>query len=548
MAETATPEQAAAAVAAIRARLQQGTGTAPAEPENAKYIQHDFADEAGNKVTAYSKDNKPRSVSELQAAAEQFVNTGKAPEGTIVLRPGIVNALRSGYEAVNQPIQRGAAAIAGATLAPNEMPPELAQMMQTNPDYRFALGMNRGVIPQAAESVSTPGRAGMTAATLAVSPALKAVTKTTELGAAGAPMVMNMLRNMGLMGSAATAGNVGGKLATGEPLQGLSLGHGVEIPFAADVVIPFTAAAATQGFMGVLSHFVNRYMSPNYGQKIAKEVFDEVKGQYPDLKNDPVLLDAAVSVPAKLARVTQIMSKGLRGDLEDNVTTMVADINQILPRRLTTGTQNTVRAQVRAIIRAGDDILDNLGNADAKAAAEQALTDAGHKIYNAVAAEFKAMKAPDQIAMRVDKLIESKIGKPALQQFYEGADVLAALKRSGAANGFNASAFVNEIRGTSQANPGSLIDKVGRIAGQGTPLTEGVAGQPGINVGGYAWNTLKAGMPDIISRFMSRAPTRTAPGPALLPWQMDRALPAPVNAGAAVGGTQAIKSFLEDTK
>jgi hypothetical protein len=527
---TVTPDQAAQAIAAIRTRLAQQGQQFPTPQEDSKdtFTQHDFSDATGSRVTVYSTDNKPRPVAELQQAAQQFVNTGQSPKGMLVLKPSWMNTIRSAYETLKKPTTEGLTQ-AGAIL---DKP--LSMILGETPAQNVQV--NKGII----ESVVPQdlAEAGMTAGMLAAAPFMGPVTATTALGKAGAPLITRMLMNAGIMGTAATAGRVLGKYASGEQPT-------FKETIKEDVVIPFIAATGMQGFTGVASHFITRYMSPDVGNKIATEVLDSIKKQYPGLASDPMLLEQAASSAANLAKITQVMSKGLRGDLDTLVSSTVTDINQVLPRNLSKGTQNTVRSHIRAIVNAGNDMLDNVGDAKSMAAAQQAMATAAGKLHSAVNTEFAASGIKQQTLSTVDKIVFDKVG--SLAHFIEGAQVLSAMKKSGAANGWNPSAFIDTIRGTYQETPGSLLERIGQIAGQGTRLTDATMQSPSRSLAGGAWNLVKDYLlPSGMSRMLPSAPVSRAATP-LLPWQQPQGISRAIAGPATTAGTNAaIKSFFNE--
>lgn len=516
------PEGTAEALAAIKQRVAGD-----------QYIQHDFT-VGDQQVTAFSADGQRKSLAELQDAAQQWASTGKAPKGFVVLPPGLQQRLRSGYEAVREPVTQG------LTQAGTILDKPLSLLLGETQEQNVAV--NRGLSEQVVGT--TPAETGRNAALMAASPLLRAVTAGATAAQPGALLVKNLLANAGLMGGAAAGGTVTANTLTGSN-QGQTYGQ-VAVN---DIAIPAAQAAIMQGGLGVVNFFINKAL-PNVGQKIAGEMLDVMKGQYPSgMINSPGFFDAAVGNKANVAKLAQVGVKGLREELETTTNGLITNINQTLPRNLTTGTQNTVRAQLRIINTAGNDILSNLSNGTVKASAEEAMEAARLKILDAVKADLaKLSPAVQQKATdAVDNIVNAKLGEAALRPLRQGAEVLHALRTATAQDGFNIQTFINTIRGNYQEQPGSLLEQIGKIAGRGYPLTEG-AMQPGSSsLPAKAANYLIDQIP-FIGRMIPNIPTGTAPTGPLLPWQLPYQLPRPANAAATAAGGDALKSFIGGNK
>lgn len=454
-------------------------------------IMVDGVDAGGKPVTVYSTTGDKRTEEDFTAALARYNATGTAPQGYTVLQPGVMNTLRSGFEAVNQPVQRALPAIGGAVGHAVVNPPGLTTALQglglLSPEAAqtietAARGPGRtigaGVGGLIGSQVNTPEKLAMTAATAAVAPYLP-LASVARLGAAAVPEAV-----AGVAGAAAPA--VRGALSIANILKAGGLAGGVgagasavagtatgTMPTLGRAAAEFGIAAAGGSFNSVLGHFMTTYVHPDQQEAALGGIVDTMKARYPHLADDPHLMDMAVSSKEKLASMTQQMSGPLRESYDAVSSTMIQDINAIAPQALSVGQQATLRAKMRTLDRAATRYLDTIlerapGTSGAPSVNQHALAALGAAktdVIDFVSDAFPMARSNAAIVGGVTQTLQRQMG--ALAQYEEGAQVLGWLQRSGAAKGFDPMTFARTIQGEYQAQPGSLLHQTGQLLGGG---------------------------------------------------------------------------------
>jgi hypothetical protein len=465
-----TPQPSAAQMAEYHAAVQAmpALQTAAAQMPS---INKEVLDSQGKHVlTIWSNTGDPVTPAAFDAAIQTYDASGKAPEGFTVLPPGIQNFFRGAFEAQNQPVQQASRELDSPDSRVNQLPAPLASAA------KFALRMP-------SEAVKTPSRAALTLATGAVAPLLPAANAARMLAptarqiaaaaAKGVPALERAALSVPRLITAATASGTAGasaaalaRAATGEPQD---LGQ---------TALEFGIAAMGGSFQSVLQHYATRYIPAQRQEQFLGDIVDTFRERYPALANDPHILDMAVSSKEKLAYMTHRMAAGLREGYDDVTSTMIQDINQMAPRSLNTAQQATLRSKMRDLDRAANDTLNNVLNTAPGAEgalsgvrqAEAHMDTVVNDIIDYVSNAFPTAKANPQIIADVTNTLARQM--TALNHFKEGAQVLGLMRESGSASGFSPMAFSNVIRDRYQADPGSLLHRVGNILGGGRALTE----------------------------------------------------------------------------
>ena len=223
---------------------------------------------------------------------------------------------------------------------------------------------------------------------------------------------------------------------------------------------------------------------------------DAIKRKYPTLINDPNAFSIANSTPKDISNLTSMMSKALRGDAAEEAETLVENIKGRMLHRLTVGEQNTLRMHSRKIIEAQTKVLDNIGDKVGFDEALPLIQQRRDELLQAVRNMYPKVKNIDPTLVRV----EAELAKhnDYANTFREGAYLLHHLKQSGAATKFDPMEFAQRIRGEYTEEPGSLLNQIGKILGQGRSLKDlPLPGEPepGGEMGKQMFNLIRQVMP-----------------------------------------------------
>lgn len=500
----------------------------------------DATDNKGADVVIYST-GAPAGEADFAKAMDAYNKSGgtTTPQGYLVLKPGRTNDIRQMFETGNKYLQQGAQSIAksGDLIPPED--PQLGASAGVS-GFNAILNAAKSTAPLLADQVSTPAKLGMTLGMAGVAPLLKGASLATEAGGVGfskATMLLNMLKT----GVAGAGGAALGRASTGE---GLDVGK---------TATEFALASAGGGFQSVLGHWITKYISPDKQEGVAKEILDSIVSRYPNMANDPDILRSYASSPDNLKRITQQMSGALRGRLDDVTSNITSDIKQALlntPRSLTSGQQNSINSDVRKLAQLGNDFLDNINNPKEALLIQGAMSKAQNELVDKIHSFYPNMS---NFGPTEAKLITAMMKqKNDLNQFKEGAEVLGWLQHSGAASGYNHEAFSNSINSVYQQNPGSLLEHVGDILGQGGPLVgqgpaqaaQESAAAP--TLGGEILRTLKGWTP-----YLKHIPMSDRNQPTLLSWRTPQTPSTAFSIGAqqsVTSGADAIQSFVDRNK
>jgi len=429
----------------------------------------DTADKEGKPLHIFSSDGIPKTAVEFNTAMDEYDKSGKAPQGYTVLEPGVLADINTAFQRGMQPIQRGLRAIGKGAAGGLGVPGGLA----------IQLGEKTGILPtgstegykqttenigsKVGEIVGAPVRTlpGYLTAlgTAAATPFLNPVTKEAANVAGQASKYVAdktaMLGNMVKSGIGGTIGYLTGTAAAGEPIN---LGK---------TMTEFGIIAAGQGIAGVLNHAITKYISPNRQEQVAKGILDEVTSTNPVLKNDPSKFEIyAGNSQANLSALAQKVVSGMRGTVDDVTETMMTELRAQGPR-FNKGQLNTLRAQVRNIVKASNDVLDNIGIDDKayNAALKTVNESVGSMIDYIGSIDPQYIMAQTRVTHLLSKYSQD------LMKMQEGAEVINALKKSGMGSGWNAMKFGQHARGEYQAG-NETYKRVGDILGGGRPLTQ----------------------------------------------------------------------------
>lgn len=517
--------------------------------KQASEIYIETTDKLGKPITVFSTTGELKNASDFSKALKTYDDKGYSPAGFVILPSGsFQEKTRRGFEDVNQPIQEAAPGIGRtqgsifgtgldtiADIGPilklaakaGIISPEVANIPPTaNRDIGGDVG--EATARFAAEQVNTPGKAGAVLGTAATAPFMGPVTAAT-----GGMGKLATLANMVKGGIGGVVGYNTGSLTAGEDFD------------FGKTIAEFSTAALGGGLQSVASHFLIKYAKGDMGEKVAKEIIDEFKGRYPALINNPNILDIATKSPQQIARLTTQMSKALRGGTEDATSTILKDINNTLPTALSKGKQDELRGAVRRLVVAQNNRLDNIGDDTAFLQAKDRVDTATSDLFNIIREAYPNARDISPTVMHVEGILSNV--KSELGRVEEGATVLHYLRQSGAQDGWNPTTFAQTIKGEYQKEPSSMLDRIGKILGQGKSLTEMPAvkeANPQDELGGKIFQFIKNQIPG--SKYLPGVRPETPP----LPWsaptkELSRPIQALQNFGASEAGQGAIRDFTE---
>jgi hypothetical protein len=422
---------------------------APAAKEPSDYIYRSYEGSDGSKYNVYSNDGKRKKPEAFDAAIDQYASSGgKAPKGFTVLQPGgALDWIQQLYESVNQPLQSAAGNIGRHAL-----------QHATSPiiDQLRSMGI---ISPSTAEGVQGGvGRAGAGAGEILASQFNTLPKAASTIGMIG--------------GTALTGGMSAGLQMLGTGL-GAGLGYGAgqalggETPDPGSMITAGAMAAASRGFTELFKWGIGLNTSELAKKQVAAGVMKVMKEKFGSTAN-PGILEAMGSNPSDVAKLTGIGLDAITGELKASAATLIPDIMTGLPRTLSKGAQNTLRAELRRIQDAGLTSLEGMNKPGAAQYALDSFDTAQTQIKALLVKEFKGMGVPAiQKAINRTEAVLGQYWKQ-LDQYKPGAMVLQALKDSSAQQGFNPLAFQKTLQNYAQP-PGSLMGEVGDIARRGAP-------------------------------------------------------------------------------
>lgn len=504
-------------------------------PQIPTYTMFDATDSKGADVVIYDTTGKKQTEASFSTAIDTYNKSGTAPKGFVVLKPGATNDIRQMFETGNKYLQQGAQNIANRPDLPVLPSVGTGPNGEAQPQMGYGLpgaiyNSAKGMAPVLADQVSTLPKLGMTLGLGAAAPLLKGASVAAE-GGGVALSKANVFWNMVKSGIGGATGAAIGRAVGGE---GFDPGK---------TAVEFGLSSMAGGFPSVLGHWINRFISPDKQEGVAKEILDSIVKQYPNMANNPALLQSYVESQKGLQSITQQMSKALRGTLDDVTDNVVGDIKAVLPSgQLTTGQQHTLNANVRKITQLGNDYLDNITNSSKAGVIRDDMLKAQETLIDSLQKFYPTIKDFGPTEQRLITTLTQH--NTQLDTFKQGAEVLGYLQKSGAAGGYSHEAFSKVINDKYLRNPGSLLEHVGDILGRGGPLIgpdAQVSQQPPSLMRGLI-TLLKDRTP------LKYLPITDKPQPAMLPWRTPQGqgvIPTMMEQQGFVGGADAIKSYNE---
>lgn len=411
-----------------------------------KYSWRTFDGDDGSKFTVYTDNSRRVKHEDFAQAIDSYSETGKNPKGFVVLAPGVLDTLRYGFNAVNAPLQAAAGSVGRQGLQTATAP-----IMSTLKGMGI---LDQGTVDSIQQSVGGAGEAtGNFLARQVATPQAAMSTLGSAVGAAATGGTSAGLQMLGT-GLGAAAGHFLGGAATGDT------------PTPGDLITTGAMHAAGRGFGEVFKWAVGMGTTSQLAQKgVAAKTMDLMKSKYGSAAN-PGILEMMGSNPSDVAKLTGIGLDAITTELRAGSSTLIPEIMTNLPRTLTKGAQNTLRAEVRHIQQAAMDTLEHVGNPTKLMEAFDNFYAAQGNIKALLVNDFKGMGVPT-----IDKAITST--DAVLDTFWKGKDkytpgvtVLKALRESSAEQGFNPATFQQALQNYAQP-PGSMMGEIGDIARRG---------------------------------------------------------------------------------
>lgn len=488
-----------------------------------KYTYLELVDKNNQPITIISTQLQTPEAFESALSQYDDSNGKSIPSGFQVFPGGITN-LRAGFEQyIHEPTQRyipqitrqaaGNLATAAGTVSGVTPAMKLAEYLGIIPKDTMSnvvstaanIGESAGNL--LAGELSTPARTGATLATLPIAAMTPAVT-TARGGISGLKLLSNMLTT----GAGAATGYNIGKVLGGE-----SADFG-------DTALEFTLAAGTSGLQGILSHYITKYIRPDMQEQVARGIVNTLTENRPVLRGRGQALDIGATSSQDLSRLTQQMVEGVRGSINETAGTLYADImsevGNTLPRNLSRSESAQLREATRKIVTLQNRMLENFSEPSVVGDYVDRIRIANTELKDLFTKFFPRSKNLTTITDSVGRVVQNS--ERDSQRYQEAAQVLYYLREAGAGGKLDLMRFAQLIRGNYQQSPGSALERVGQILGQGQPLTSlPTSGEaaPGQEVIRRGYNLAKELLP--LGRYL---PSIGYKGPSV-PWQHPSQLP-----------------------
>jgi hypothetical protein len=278
----------------------------------------------------------------------------------------------------------------------------------------------------------------------------------TALGASKLKNVSGIVPPLVRMAGAAL-GNVAGQYAEGETdLKQLSQ-HALKTA---------SLAAAGEAGTGIVKWFLGTGISQAAKDQVQNDLGDLIKKEHRNLgfvASDE--LSAILSTKRGAQEFSIIGIKALRRTTQEMSDEFVNDVNTMMQRPLGKVAEKKLRVGLEKYVELSNKLYDNID--DTKLADE--IKEETGKLFKSISAvvanEFKKGGAADAVAaLKVQGILNGYAERDTLLKSH--AEVLGALRRSGAKEGFEVVPFQEELNKISLRSSG-LMEKVALAAGRG---------------------------------------------------------------------------------
>ena len=392
----------------------------------------------------------PQKFESFQQAAKDFKDKGEAKGFTFVTRGSGEQKARSWYnQNIAIPIREASKSVgktAGQAAALMQMittaPGSIATKSDLSKDLIKKYGKAGGKAGEfLASQVETPEKGAATAALGAGG----LITKgTSGLGP--------LLVRSGLVGGADYATRL--MTRTENPFKSAQEATKV-------AVINGVAQGGFAAIKGVLGLSLGKLAN----KQVAKDVMTLLKDKYPQLSRaGDNGLKALASTPKGIQELSQIGVKALRRGSKEIGDEFVVSINNIAPHTLGKVPQRKIRQLTESYVQKVDDYMMAAGDDAAQATIGSSVASIRQALKSEVNKAFT--KTSDKFKNQVDDMFSAF--EYDQMKLMNGADVINALRASGAEAGFNIRRFQEYMR-DHYASKSKLFRDVGVAAGRGKP-------------------------------------------------------------------------------
>lgn len=401
-------------------------------------------------AVAYSTTGKKHPRSKYAEVIQKYRTTGDIEEGFTVLPMGSAKQkMRSGFETLMQPAQRAMQKVGGEVATGKTPQMVVSDLLKQSVGLQTAPGLigERGrPIGEAAgrivgEQVSTPERAAATGAIAAAS------ALTGGMSALPAALV-----RMGI---------TGGAVFGAQELTGGAQGRDAIERFVSKPMIAAGLVGLGEGFTGVFRMLTRSGLSRRAVNQIGEDVMELIETVYPHLRNAGAsAINRIAQTPKGLKELTQIGVRALRTETNDVAFSMYNAILRALP---STPGKVVQRKLAKLVGDYGDEVyryMDNIGDEKIIEASRKSLESMRDDIGKLLSDSFKDTDVSSSLA----RVFQNQSAKN--RELIPGAELLYSLRKSGAAKGFDAVKFQNEVF-DKYATKGPLYQYAARAAGRG---------------------------------------------------------------------------------
>lgn len=421
-------------------------------------IFDDFTTSSSTHIRIFATDGQPKTVEQYNAAVNEYDATEKqngVGKGTItgpftgLVVGSIKEQARSGFEAINQPIQNVAQSpwvtdthgMIASKLTGQPYEPATGLMGKlgrlNSPGFGLSL---------AGESVNTPGKAAATIALAAVPGMSQLSGIIPTLARAGAGFAGHMVGDR-LTGTAETEAEDRPILERASTQQ----------------LMTVAGVAVADGITGVITGVLGKSLTAKATKQVSDDITAAIKTKYPRLTySGKAGQEAYFSTKDGLADVVRIGVKALKGDGDELAKEFVDDVLRVMPtprgmedplmRKVwqkdnLIGFKKELNGLLGRYETEANKFLDNIGDDAIKAVQTGKLEELRDEITNTIGRKFREITRKDisditaadekaKYAMDALKLFSTmQKYTEAHKRFTMGAEVLEVLKQSGQGSG-----------------------------------------------------------------------------------------------------------------
>ena len=540
--QVSTPEQAAATIAAMRAKAQQAgpaaqqstvPPTSEAMPGQDRYTHYEGRDYTkntkGDKVFIFSPDSKGATVEDFGNVIQQYNTSGGTDikSGWAIVPPGKVATARMAFNSARDKLQKYAqesgSAIGKGVIAPLAVGARLNE----------ALGISERGAGQRVSNIGAKagGAVGRFAASPLDNPETALSTLATFLATRGSS-------NLSLAPAAIKAALAS---ATGYTAGGLATGSDIGLKGA---LTEGLIAAASSGAPAVFQSALNRLPSQRAKQQIIDGITDELKKTYGPISNDPQTMKAMLDTKSGISTAVQKGIKSIIGDFEQTGGKLLDSILDITRGNLSTGPTRIVTNRVKEMGRLATDLINATGDPVKWRSVRRIYDTARRELIDTVTESLSGTGKPNAYYNRIVSQVNQAVNNfdSTLTAYRPALELFDILKKAGADKQIIIRELQQQLQGISHTSS-ELVENVGKIAGRGADLTRGIDKKYSVGTPQALLNLLGIKFPGS-AQLLDKARIPIGQGYV---GKVRGTLPG-TSATAAVATQQGIRSFLAEDK